>query len=67
MTSIDHLLDKEVNAEICSALKINHTVEGRRREMHIEFWWGNLKERGHLKGRKCRWGHKIKIDLKEIV
>jgi hypothetical protein len=37
MTSIDHLLDKELDAEICSALKISRTVEGSRREMHIEF------------------------------
>jgi hypothetical protein len=38
MTSIGYLLDKELNAEIYSAIKISHTVEGRRREMHIEFW-----------------------------
>jgi hypothetical protein len=66
MTSTDHLLAKELNAEICSGLKISRTVEGRRREMHIEFLWGNLKERGHLKGCKCQWGRNIKIDLKEI-
>jgi len=66
MTSIDHLLDKELNAEICSALKIRCTVEGSRKEMHIEFWWGNLKERGNLNDHKCQWGCNIKIDLKEI-
>jgi hypothetical protein len=63
MTSIDHLLDKELNAEVCSTLKISRTVEGSRREMHVEFWWRNLKERGNLKDRKCQWGHNIKIDL----
>jgi hypothetical protein len=56
MTSIYHFLDKELNAEICSALKISCTVDGRRREMHIEIWVGYLKERGHLKGCKCQWG-----------
>jgi hypothetical protein len=66
MTSIDSLLDKELNAEISSALKISCTVEGRRREVHTEFWWGNLKERVHLKGCKCQWGCDIEIDLKEI-
>jgi len=60
MTSIYHLLNKELNAEICSALKISRTVEGRRREMHIEFWVGNLKERGHLKGCECWWGVTLK-------
>jgi hypothetical protein len=54
MTSIGHLLDKELSTEVCSALNISHTIEGRRREMHIEFWCGNLKERGHLKSPKCR-------------
>jgi hypothetical protein len=54
MTSIDHFLDNELSTKTCSVLKISHTVEGRGREMHIEFWWGNLKERGHLKGCKCR-------------
>jgi hypothetical protein len=56
MTSNYHFLDKELNAGIGSALKFSCTVGGRRREIHTEFWVGNLKERGHLKGCKCRWG-----------
>jgi hypothetical protein len=60
MATIYHLLNKELNAEICSALKISRKVEGRRIEMHIEFWVGNLKERGHLKGCKCRCGVTLK-------
>ena len=23
---------------------------GREKEVHIGFWWGNLRERGHLEG-----------------
>jgi hypothetical protein len=23
-------------------------IEGRRREVHTEFWWGNMNERQHL-------------------
>jgi hypothetical protein len=32
--------------------------------MHIEFWWRNLLDRGHLEDRR-RWEVTIKIDLKE--
>ena len=34
------LLTKDTNSIIC--------WEGRRREVHAEFWWGNVRERHHL-------------------
>jgi len=34
--------------------------EYRRREIHIGFWWGNLKHRPHGRTRQCRY------NLKEI-
>jgi hypothetical protein len=45
---------------------ISHTVEGGRREIHVVFWWRNLKERWYLEDLNFSWEHNIKIGLKEI-
>jgi hypothetical protein len=30
------------------------------------FWWGNLKERGHLRRARRRWGDNIKIEVHDV-
>jgi hypothetical protein len=37
-----------------------------RRELHIGFWWGNLKEREHLEDLSIGGKDNIKLCLKEI-
>jgi hypothetical protein len=34
--------------------------------MHAKFWWGNLKERGHLEGLSIDGKDNIKMDPKEV-
>jgi hypothetical protein len=34
-------------------------------EVHTGFWWGDLRERDHLKDRR-RWEDNNKMDLKEV-
>jgi hypothetical protein len=36
------------------------------RGMHTGFWWGNMKERGHLARPRSRWDDSLKMDIKEI-
>jgi hypothetical protein len=36
-----------------------------REEVHTGFWWGNLKERGHVENLDVD-GDNIKIDLQEV-
>jgi hypothetical protein len=38
---------------------------GGKGKVRVEFWWGNLMERGHLENR-LRWDDNIKIDLKQV-
>jgi hypothetical protein len=37
-----------------------------RRETHIGFWWGNVKQRNHYEDLGIRCKNDIKKDLKEI-
>ena len=39
---------------------------GGRGDMYIGFWWGNLRERGHLERSGFRWEDNIKMDLQEV-
>jgi len=35
-------------------------------EAYAGFWWGNLRERGHLVDPCLRWEVNIKMDLQEV-
>jgi hypothetical protein len=36
-----------------------------RREVHTEFWWGNLKKKGLLGRRRRKWEDNIKMELRK--
>jgi len=42
-----------------------HAAGMGREEVHNGFWWGNLRERDHLKDRH-RWEDNIKMDIQEV-
>jgi hypothetical protein len=67
------LHNKELYA-VCSFTRViksrrlrraGHVVPMGREEVHRGFWWGNLREGGHVED-MCRWENNIKIDLREV-
>jgi len=36
-------------------------------QVHMAFWWRNLRERDYLEGLGVRWQDNIKMGLKEIL
>jgi hypothetical protein len=34
--------------------------------VYTGFWWGNLRERNHLRRPRCRWEDNIKMDLQKM-
>jgi hypothetical protein len=43
-----------------------HVARRGREEVHTRFWWGNLRERGHLEDPGVDGEYNIKMDLQEV-
>jgi len=43
-----------------------HVTRVGRTEVYTRFWWGNLRERGHLEDPNRGWKDNIKMELQEV-